>query len=151
MSSSILLQRVAAAACVNRPVLSARRFISVGNAYKPNKPVQTAQASTSTTRPGTGSPDIIETSPTTAAEVNAPEAPNAPHEAPAFDGSFDGGATDWSKSYHGLSTQAFAKDAVDVLLAPLDPIDIEMKPGMCPINPHMYHAHVHVRWAYIPT
>ncbi|KAJ7026159.1 mitochondrial genome maintenance protein [Mycena alexandri] len=37
-------------------------------------------------------------------------------------------ATDWSKSYSGLSQQAFAKEIADVLLAPLDPIDIEIKP-----------------------
>ncbi|KAJ6567595.1 mitochondrial genome maintenance MGM101-domain-containing protein [Mycena vulgaris] len=37
-------------------------------------------------------------------------------------------ATDWSKSYHGLSQQAFSKEIADVLLAPLDPLDIEIKP-----------------------
>jgi Mitochondrial genome maintenance MGM101 len=37
--------------------------------------------------------------------------------------------TDWSKSYFGLSTQAFSKDIVDILLAPVDPLDVEMKPG----------------------
>jgi len=38
-------------------------------------------------------------------------------------------ATDWSRSYHGLSTQAFSKDVADILLAPIDPLDIEVKPG----------------------
>lgn len=38
-------------------------------------------------------------------------------------------ATDWSKSYHGLSSQPFAKDVADVLLAPLDENDVEIKPG----------------------
>lgn len=37
--------------------------------------------------------------------------------------------TDWSKSYHGLSEQAFSKDIAEILLAPIDPLDIEMKPG----------------------
>jgi hypothetical protein len=37
--------------------------------------------------------------------------------------------TDWSKSYSGLSTQAFSKDIADILLAPIDPFDVEMKPG----------------------
>lgn len=37
--------------------------------------------------------------------------------------------TDWSKSYFGLSTQAFSKDIADILLAPIDPMDVEMKPG----------------------
>lgn len=37
--------------------------------------------------------------------------------------------TDWSKSYSGLGTNAFPKEVTDVLLAPVDPADVEMKPG----------------------
>ncbi|KAG1717438.1 mitochondrial genome maintenance MGM101 [Suillus paluster] len=40
----------------------------------------------------------------------------------------DIGSTDWSTSYHGLSTQAFSKDIANILLAPVDDMDIEMKP-----------------------
>ncbi|KAJ7318095.1 mitochondrial genome maintenance MGM101-domain-containing protein [Mycena albidolilacea] len=40
----------------------------------------------------------------------------------------DSTTTDWSKSYAGLSQQAFSKEIADVLLAPLDPVDIEIKP-----------------------
>lgn len=36
--------------------------------------------------------------------------------------------TDWSKSYHGLSSQAFSKEIAEILLAPIDPLDVEMKP-----------------------
>ncbi|KAK7470183.1 hypothetical protein VKT23_001621 [Stygiomarasmius scandens] len=36
--------------------------------------------------------------------------------------------TDWSKSYSGLSQQAFPKEIADILMAPIDPMDIEMKP-----------------------
>ena len=39
------------------------------------------------------------------------------------------GTTDWSKSYFGLSSQPFAKEIAAVLMAPLDPMDVEMKPG----------------------
>jgi len=50
-----------------------------------------------------------------------------------FSGEFttagDVGSTDWSTSYHGLSTQAFSKDIAEILLAPVDEMDIEMKPG----------------------
>ena len=38
-------------------------------------------------------------------------------------------ATDWSRSYHGLSTQPFPKEAADILLAPIEPRDVEIKPG----------------------
>ena len=39
------------------------------------------------------------------------------------------GATDWSRSYHGLSSEAFAPEVAEILLAPLEPADIEIKPG----------------------
>lgn len=39
------------------------------------------------------------------------------------------GGNDWSRSYHGLSTQPFEKDVADVLQAPIDSLDIEVKPG----------------------
>ncbi|EIN10932.1 mitochondrial genome maintenance MGM101 [Punctularia strigosozonata HHB-11173 SS5] len=38
------------------------------------------------------------------------------------------GETDWSKSYQGLSQEAFSKEVADVLLAPIDPLDVECKP-----------------------
>ncbi|KAJ3719376.1 mitochondrial genome maintenance MGM101-domain-containing protein [Lentinula raphanica] len=41
---------------------------------------------------------------------------------------FDDGRTDWSKSYHGLSEQAFSKEVADVLMAPVNPLDVEIKP-----------------------
>ena len=39
------------------------------------------------------------------------------------------GTRDWSKSYFGLSAQPFSKEIAEVLMAPLDPMDVEMKPG----------------------
>jgi hypothetical protein len=46
--------------------------------------------------------------------------------------------TDWSKSYHGLSSTPFPKDIAEFLQAPLDPLDIEMKPGqsLCSNEPN---------------
>ena len=35
---------------------------------------------------------------------------------------------DWTRSFQGLSVQPFSKEAADILLAPLDPEDIEIKP-----------------------
>ncbi|KEF59758.1 uncharacterized protein A1O9_04606 [Exophiala aquamarina CBS 119918] len=35
---------------------------------------------------------------------------------------------DWTRSFHGLSVEPFSKDAADVLLAPLDSEDVEIKP-----------------------
>lgn len=39
------------------------------------------------------------------------------------------GTTDWSRSYHGLSATPFAPEVAEVLLTPIDPKDVEMKPG----------------------
>ncbi|RKF60426.1 Mitochondrial genome maintenance protein mgm101 [Erysiphe neolycopersici] len=35
---------------------------------------------------------------------------------------------DWTRSFHGLSAEPFSKEAADVLMAPLDLDDIEVKP-----------------------
>ncbi|KAI9650095.1 hypothetical protein NHQ30_000108 [Ciborinia camelliae] len=35
---------------------------------------------------------------------------------------------DWTRSYHGLSSQPFSKEAADVLLAPIPADDVEVKP-----------------------
>jgi len=35
---------------------------------------------------------------------------------------------DWSRSYHGLATHPFSSEVAEVLQAPIDPLDIEMKP-----------------------
>ncbi|PIL37410.1 hypothetical protein GSI_01104 [Ganoderma sinense ZZ0214-1] len=40
----------------------------------------------------------------------------------------DPNAPDWSKSYFGLSTQPFPREVAETLLAPVDPMDVEMKP-----------------------
>ena len=113
-----------------------------------------AEASTTV---GRGDPDIIEDLPWTAHEVDIPpEAYAAPpesvpsssaiqHAATSSPGSFaaaenadsatisgspsDPSHPDWSKSYFGLSTQPFPKEAAEVLMQPVDPADVEIKPG----------------------
>jgi hypothetical protein len=40
----------------------------------------------------------------------------------------DPSQVDWTSSFHGLSVEPFAKEAADVLLKPLDPEDVEIKP-----------------------
>lgn len=44
----------------------------------------------------------------------------SPHEGPGY--------VDWTRSYHGLSAQPFSAEAAAVLLQPLDPEDVEIKP-----------------------
>jgi hypothetical protein len=86
-----------------------------------SRPVSVSKQSAST-----GDPDIIETLPNASAEMKPlPLVPPVLFEEAI---PTDRPTTDWSKSYHGLSTQAFSKDVAEVLLAPIEPIDIEMKP-----------------------
>jgi hypothetical protein len=40
------------------------------------------------------------------------------------------GTTDWSRSYAGLSVQPFSNEVAEILQAPIDPLDVEMKPGV---------------------
>ncbi|KAI6714576.1 mitochondrial genome maintenance protein MGM101 mitochondrial precursor [Diplocarpon mali] len=40
----------------------------------------------------------------------------------------DARQVDWTKSFHGLSSQPFAKEAADVLMAPIPADDVEVKP-----------------------
>jgi hypothetical protein len=37
---------------------------------------------------------------------------------------------DWSRSFHGLSTQPFSEEAAKVLTAPIEIDDVEIKPGI---------------------
>lgn len=45
------------------------------------------------------------------------------------EGSGDGSPSDWSRSFHGLSSQPFDKEITEILLAPVDSVDVEIKPG----------------------
>ena len=57
-------------------------------------------------------------------QASGSEVPNAPT---SYGG--DGSKNDWSRSYHGLSSEPFPREVADVLLAPIDPLDIEIKTG----------------------
>lgn len=39
------------------------------------------------------------------------------------------GTTDWSRSYSGLSVQPFSKEVAEILQAPIEPLNVEVKPG----------------------
>ena len=64
----------------------------------------------------------------------------------AFPGDFvsggDSAANDWSKSYYGLSVEAFQREVADILLAPIDEMDIEIKPGASPLSSLACHTYL---------
>jgi Mitochondrial genome maintenance MGM101 len=59
-----------------------------------------------------------------------PKAPS-PSPNPFPESSLDVPATgtDWSRSYSGLSTERFPKEVAEILMAPVDPLNVEIKPG----------------------
>ncbi|KAJ9637118.1 mitochondrial genome maintenance protein MGM101 [Exophiala oligosperma] len=67
----------------------------------------------------------------TTASPNAPpndQSPDQPDAQPLKIQEEDPAHVDWSKSFHGLSAEPFSKEAADVLMAPLSPDDVEIKP-----------------------
>ena len=59
---------------------------------------------------------------------SSPSSPQKPSTVPIDIKEDDPSHIDWSKSFHGLSVEPFSKDAADILLAPLNPDDVEVKP-----------------------
>jgi len=116
MASRLLLR--SAAHVLRRHPLTAR--LATSAAIK-GKPVTVESNSADNTEPA----------PASYSDVPAESVPsslvlNTPFDAAA---TVEGGApTDWSRSYHGLSVQPFPKEIADVLLTPVDPLDVEIKP-----------------------
>ncbi|OSD04550.1 Mgm101p-domain-containing protein [Trametes coccinea BRFM310] len=153
-AASVRSYATARATSTGGVTLSQRRTTATKKA-----PVKTPAAEASTTV-GRGNPQIVETLPTTADEIDIPpeafgvpsesvpssstlrepSAPSAPPpSSPPFPVEFTesnviGGSPkdplhpDWSRSYFGLSTQPFPKEVAEVLMTPVDPMDVEIKP-----------------------
>lgn len=60
-------------------------------------------------------------------ETPLPDLTSGFNDAPAFLDE-ESHQVDWSRSFHGLSAQAFPKESAEALLAPIDPEDVEVKP-----------------------
>lgn len=74
---------------------------------------------------GSSTPAKPPTSAAPSVNTTFPEPTTVPAVEPLSETSFN----DWSKSYHGLSTQPFSSECAEILQAPIDSNDIEMKPG----------------------
>ena len=129
-----------------------RTYVAVGGRSHTSRPSSANKtplvAQVSTTQPNStqGNPEIVDSYPTTASEIEADVATQSeiidstPPESipssgalalpPLLDTPTTGSTTDWSRSYHGLSTQPFPVEVADILQAAIEPLDIEMKPGL---------------------
>jgi hypothetical protein len=116
-----------------------RTYVAVGGRSYPRPSVATktapaTQASTVQTEASKGIPDTDATAANEDSSTQKEIGNNIPADAltsppPLLDAPPPGGTTDWSRSYHGLSTQSFPPEVTDVLQADINPLDIEMKPG----------------------
>ncbi|KAH9965834.1 mitochondrial genome maintenance MGM101-domain-containing protein [Russula dissimulans] len=109
-----------------------------------NKTPPPPAARVSTINSTKGNPETVVSYPNTAGDIEAEISAqseiinNTPAESipssgalslpPLLDTPPTGGATDWSRSYHGLSTQPFPIEVADTLQAAIDSLDIEIKP-----------------------
>lgn len=64
--------------------------------------------------------------PSSSSNKTASPAPN-PYPEAILDVPLTG--TDWSRSYTGLSTEPFPKEVAEILMGPVNPMDVEIKPG----------------------
>jgi hypothetical protein len=136
-----------------------RSYVTPIRTYSPTTttpPIKSHNVSTNTAT-GVSTPDTAQSLPSTAQVFPATNDNNHFNDtntsANGLNGNGNGngngftelgeGPTDWSKSYHGLSTQAFSKDIADILLAPVDPMDVEMKPGLSPPPPNIAFLETH--------
>ena len=109
---------------------------SISSSYKKSA----IPASTTTpTKPVSKAIPVSKTTPPAAPARQANKAPAIDEQSPIQDITsgladepliLDEGSrqVDWTRSFHGLSSQPFSKEAADVLLAPLPYDDVEVKP-----------------------
>lgn len=76
--------------------------------------------------PGFGKPSTLAGAPPL---THLEDAANATPDPASIDAAQrDSDVIDWSSSYHGLGTNAFPVDTSRILMAPIDPEDVEVKP-----------------------
>ncbi|KAH7105661.1 mitochondrial genome maintenance MGM101, partial [Auriculariales sp. MPI-PUGE-AT-0066] len=90
------------------------------------KPVLSSFRHLATAAPQEATPaTTAQSTPSAPAPASAP--PGAPYES-AESYQTEGNVNDWSRSYSGLGSLAFPAEVSQVLQAPLDPLDVEIKP-----------------------
>jgi len=133
IATRVLLQMGAGATRLAMPQINTNRcFCSLGLSRALTGPGRVAsslvrlQRRTTSTIPEDFDADAELSGPPGAAKVETvPENPFLESTTSGLEDS----ATDWSRSYHGLSQMPFDKGIAEILLAPVDPADVEIKPG----------------------
>ncbi|GKZ40240.1 hypothetical protein AbraIFM66950_004238, partial [Aspergillus brasiliensis] len=86
------------------------------------KPATSSTTTSTAPKPTTTSPSSLgstsKVTPTLKDLLDTPPSPTNPTE----------DRIDWTRSFHGLSATPFPKECADILLAPTDPEEVEIKP-----------------------
>lgn len=135
--------------CLSRAPVSTRLFSAAHSAresYKyakitsPYRQASTLTKTTATTaKPAAAAKSTATTTPAaTSTAAATPSATNTATEdvrqvlsfndAPAIASTDSQGHIDWSDSFHGLGSAAFSREVIDILMAPINTEDIEIKP-----------------------
>lgn len=123
--------------CLSRTTVSIRLFSAGHSARATYKYAQSTspfrQASTLTkTTATTAKPAAAATEASTPSTTNAASEGvghvSSFNDAPAIASTDSQGHIDWSDSFHGLGSAAFSREIIDILLAPINSEDIEIKP-----------------------
>ncbi|PYI33868.1 Mgm101p-domain-containing protein [Aspergillus indologenus CBS 114.80] len=89
------------------------------------KPTSPSPNNTTTQQPQPNHPPKITANLTTSGLRDQPQSPlPTPTDTPQKQED----RIDWTRSFHGLSAEPFPKEAADILLAPTDPEEVEIKP-----------------------
>jgi hypothetical protein len=125
MATRLVLHRLSATASrtqaahslttLRASVGSRSKYLSLSQRRAASTHVDVAEALADAAKPSSAKP----------AGTNARASPFPSDEPPT---STDG-QTDWSKSYQGLSQEPFPKEIAETLMAPVDTLDVEIKPG----------------------
>lgn len=102
-----------------RPAVSSRKsqFSTLASSLRAEAPSPSPRAEPSSSSPPAEDPTALLSSQT---HTLPGQSINVQEDDPAH--------IDWSRSFHGLSVEPFSKDAAEILLAPVNPDDVEIKP-----------------------
>ncbi|KAF1987240.1 Mgm101p-domain-containing protein [Aulographum hederae CBS 113979] len=128
-------RRAAATATAAKPAATPVRTASSTYAAKPSTYTPKPAASTTTSSTSPSAPST----PSTTSSASSPSKPSPPlqtqnltnglNDAPPTPSPHDPSTPiDWTISFHGLSSAAFSPEAAAHLLAPINPLDVEIKP-----------------------
>lgn len=126
---------------MQQPVRSQCEAISQRQCLQPQSQLQTSSRRTFYTRSSSFAQAAAKPATASAASTENALSPDksTPQASSLPLNESDPSRVDWSRSFHGLSQEAFPKEAAEVLLAPIDPQSVEIKPDGIVYMPEIWY------------